>query len=181
MHLYGYAANNPVSYSDPFGLKVCFAGKDHEIKELVQHTKDATNTEFELDDKQCAKDVRAAGPTFTSNGLLFNSLVRASERHNMFFATGGSQVVDRGGGSFDIRIDRADFGVFRYPSVWRNYSGAGRVCERGIATAYAAAVVAHEMGHVAEHQLTRSVGLYVAVAMENEVHVRYKRPTRCSH
>jgi hypothetical protein len=49
-----------VSYSDPYGLKVCFEGSASEITELKTATEGATGASIELDKDGCISSVGAA-------------------------------------------------------------------------------------------------------------------------
>jgi RHS repeat-associated protein len=53
VNLYQYSGNSPASFTDPFGLKVCFSGTRYQIKQLSTATKNATGTDFALDSDNC--------------------------------------------------------------------------------------------------------------------------------
>lgn len=52
-NLYGYASGNPLTYSDPFGLAVCFRGSASQVSALEFIVKAATNSIFGLDKNNC--------------------------------------------------------------------------------------------------------------------------------
>jgi RHS repeat-associated protein len=53
LNLYGFAGGNPVTYSDPFGLKVCYQGTASEIRGLRSATERATGASITLDANNC--------------------------------------------------------------------------------------------------------------------------------
>jgi RHS repeat-associated protein len=61
MNLYGFAAADPVNFSDPFGLRVCFKGTRFEIKQLSTAIRNASDTDFDLDKQNCVTNVRSRG------------------------------------------------------------------------------------------------------------------------
>jgi RHS repeat-associated protein len=182
INLYAYAGNDPVTFSDPFGLKVCFAGSQFARDSLAQHTKDATDTEFSVGKDGCIENgsVTARGAELSSAGELLQDYANSSSKDiNMFFGSGGSKMVsyDRSTGSAGIRIDKNDIGspgVYRYLAYKR---GSG--CY-GTEASSPGSVVAHELGHVADRQrgLTLMLGPW---AFESAVHLRQGRNVRCGH
>lgn len=61
--MYGFASGDPVNFSDPFGLKVCYQGSGAEIADLKKTTETVTNTSFTLDKNNCvnASSVKSGG------------------------------------------------------------------------------------------------------------------------
>ena len=57
LNLYGFANGDPVNFSDPFGLKVCFSGR--KVQQLADSTQAATGTTLALDQGNCATNVQA--------------------------------------------------------------------------------------------------------------------------
>jgi hypothetical protein len=83
LNAYGFAAGDPVSYSDPSGLTVCFQGTSTEIQRLHAATEQATGSVITLDSRtHCIINVN-----FTSNpGLvgLRNRLVLLVNRRTQY-------------------------------------------------------------------------------------------------
>jgi RHS repeat-associated protein len=61
VNLYSFAGNNPVTYSDPFGLRVCFKGSDEDVEKLREGAEDATGTRITLDASGCVEGLRGNG------------------------------------------------------------------------------------------------------------------------
>ena len=60
LNVYGFAAGDPVSYGDPYGLKVCFRGTAGEVEALRLATEEAVSAEVTLDSNNCISEVGAA-------------------------------------------------------------------------------------------------------------------------
>ena len=58
INLYGYAAGDPVNFSDPFGLAVCFRGKY--VRDAVRATEQATGSNITLDGRNCISKIESA-------------------------------------------------------------------------------------------------------------------------
>jgi hypothetical protein len=57
LNLYGFAAGDPVNFSDPFGLKVCFSGTRSEVRALRSEAEQAIGSSISLDRENCVKNV----------------------------------------------------------------------------------------------------------------------------
>jgi RHS repeat-associated protein len=57
LNAYGFAAGDPVSYSDPYGLKVCFQGNAAQVRALRSAAEDATGAAVWLDKNNCVSNV----------------------------------------------------------------------------------------------------------------------------
>jgi RHS repeat-associated protein len=57
VNLYGFANGDPVNYSDPFGLTVCFRG--NHIRRAVDAVERATGSRITLDDNNCISKIEA--------------------------------------------------------------------------------------------------------------------------
>jgi RHS repeat-associated protein len=60
LNVYGFAAGDPVSYGDPYGLKVCFRGTAGEVEALRSATEEAVSADVTLDSNNCISEVGAA-------------------------------------------------------------------------------------------------------------------------
>ena len=72
LNLYGFAGSNPANFGDPFGLKVCFLGK--EVSRLAKATMVGTGTIFDLDVSGCATNVQAVGGNWSEVSSGFAEL-----------------------------------------------------------------------------------------------------------
>jgi RHS repeat-associated protein len=171
LNLYGFADGDPVNFSDPFGLKVCFSGEDYE--ELAENTRWATGTTFDLDDRHCATNVRPSGDNWTEVSEGFATLA-ADENYmvELVYDGGGSRIADG-----KVRIDRSDIGA-RYGTY---LDRPGRcVTSRGAAWDQPS-IIAHELGHVNAGWLGHPNGgrsNRMAITWENTVHGARGRPLR---
>jgi RHS repeat-associated protein len=57
LNSYGFAAGDPVSYADPFGLKVCYQGNRAQVSALRAATEEATGAAVYLDKDNCVSGV----------------------------------------------------------------------------------------------------------------------------
>jgi RHS repeat-associated protein len=60
LNAYGFAAGDPVSFSDPMGLKVCYKGSKAEVNRLRAATEEATGAAVHLDASNCVSVVGAS-------------------------------------------------------------------------------------------------------------------------
>ena len=60
LNTYGFAEGDPITFSDPYGLKVCFAGSPAEIRDLRTAAEGATGAAVHLDRKNCISAVGAS-------------------------------------------------------------------------------------------------------------------------
>lgn len=127
LNLYGYANGDPVTFSDPFGLKVEFA--DDRLREAWDRIRNLARSALDSDDD----DVRHAGMLLLST---MESLESAEETYTIGFATKAAtreragawtNLVPRGGGDVATWVNK---------DYWTG-SSQGHQQE----------VVAHETGH----------------------------------
>ncbi|HSF29641.1 MAG TPA: RHS repeat-associated core domain-containing protein [Candidatus Tectomicrobia bacterium] len=89
LNLYQFNGNDPVSYSDPFGLKVCFRGNTPaENTKLRQTAEQATDTKIKVDSRNCVKKVTFQGSKNESLAVLadnFINLVKSDELYTVKF------------------------------------------------------------------------------------------------
>ena len=57
LNSYGFAAGDPVSYSDPYGLKVCFQGTAAQVRAFRSAAEEATGAAVWLDKQNCVSRV----------------------------------------------------------------------------------------------------------------------------
>ena len=57
INLYGFANGDPVSYSDPYGLKVCYKGSASQVHQLRRGTEDAVGASVTLDRENCISGI----------------------------------------------------------------------------------------------------------------------------
>src|SRR5260221_1107183 len=88
MNMYRFASGDPVNFSDPFGLKVCYQGSGAEIADLKKTTEAATNSAFTLDNSNCvnASSVRAGGvKSFDGLRARVRELIDSAEAFGIAF------------------------------------------------------------------------------------------------
>jgi RHS repeat-associated protein len=119
LNSYGFAAGDPVSYADPYGLKVCFQGSKSEVGELRAAAEGATGAAIHLDKQNCISSV--GNPMVRSlRGLRdrLEFLRRHSETFNVGFTFTESDfhsACDNAGSHFcpidlSVTIDQTDIG-----------------------------------------------------------------------
>lgn len=139
-NLYAYAGNDPVNYSDPFGLKVCLAG---DVKQAQEALSDATDTDFKLDKKGCVDEgsIEARGNKgFGGLQGRFRAMARDTEKSFTLKLTTSADAFYSGGRNGGLALVGEDV-------VGRVYAKPGARC---VATENPTLgqVVAHELlGH----------------------------------
>ena len=169
LNLYGYAGGDPINGSDPFGLKVCFKGKDQQ--RLADSTAAATGTTFNLDSGGCAENVQAAGGKWNASSRGFASLAADTLfTYDMAYGIGGSRF-DNNGMTIDLGQVGTPYGTQR--------QGAGCVSSSG-AVYDEVSIVAHELGHAYAFQQGWSAGrsTSTAIGWENRINRGRGRPSR---
>jgi RHS repeat-associated protein len=107
VNLYLFAGNNPATYTDPFGLKVCYEkGADGEA--LVRATEIATATTITLDKKtNCVVDFMPTGERgYETLQVLFRHLVRSLAQYDV-------EIAEPFGGPKD-RVTSYNSGFYAY-------------------------------------------------------------------
>ncbi len=169
LNLYGYANGDPINGSDPFGLKVCFKGKDQQ--RLADSTAAATGTTFTLDSGGCAENVQAAGGKWNATSRGFASLAADTLfTYDMAFGIGGSRF-DKDGITIDLGQVGTPYGTQR--------QGAGCVSSSG-AVYDEVSIIAHELGHAYAFQQGRNTrrSTSTAIGWENRTNRGRGRPSR---
>ncbi len=147
MNLYGYAAGDPINNSDPFGLKVCFAGKKAEVAEMKAAMETATQTTFELNSDGCANSnsvkSTVAGGKFSELGERFFAMADQEDGEWSLIAW---EFEGRAVGSRNFGTAMIGFGE------QRNYqfaTGPWGQCDGGTAAMGITGQVVHELlGHL---------------------------------
>lgn len=171
-----------VSYRDPFGLKMCFAGTRSEVRQLESIAKTATNSSFRLDRDNCVieSSVRSLGNSrFGSLRSLFNEYVNSEDyTFTVRFTRDASSTQTPF--HINIFIDAEDRG---YPT-----GSAYGQCDGGMASMRYAQLFAHEMIHH-DAQLdgkplpagTPEEERRAIIRGDNAFNAAVGRPLRCAH
>jgi RHS repeat-associated protein len=152
LNLYGFANGDPVNFTDPFGLKVCFDedGRD----ELVDATSEAIGAPIAVDDSGCVAEP-IEGTDDSNEDLLdrFNRLVGSDNEYSVTFGGSGCSNV---GSNYcpttrRTRVRRADIGT-TLPAKYLFCGLFGGTF--GEVTTTAASIVSHELlGHGYAHEI----------------------------
>jgi RHS repeat-associated protein len=181
LNSYGFAAGDPVNYSDPFGLAVCFSGDAAAVRSLSATLQQATNTTFTLDRSNCvvASSIRSGGDkSFGALRAGLSKLVASKSRFDVAF---GREAESPQRSPFIISIFE-DADALSY----RTGSRFGR-CDGGRAAFSFPQVMAHELNHhfpVADGKPMTSgtVGENNAVIRgDNVYNAAAGRPARCAY
>jgi len=185
-NLYGFAAGDPVTFSDPFGLRVCFRGAGRDA--LASATGQAVGASIVLDLQGCVQSVTTT-ETSSKYAVLrnrFMDLVNDPETYTVALTgrglRGSSYQLERW-----IGIRLADQGV------WYYQSSELQTCGLGPAGWTLPAIIAHELlGHaygqyhswMYRHRIGQILGLSgedYAMKAENMYHSAAREPTRCAY
>jgi RHS repeat-associated protein len=203
LNLYGFSEGDPVSYSDPFGLKVCYRGSAAEVSRLRAATEEATGAAVYLDSENCISGV----------GLSMNSGLRGlRNRLALLSSVDDRYYVYFNRGFFDSNAEVLS-GTGEVESAARtNIDCPGTVCPRNIeigsrwAVRYQSTVIfgrcmpwgstrptlgqiiAHELlGHGFEYYAytpdanRRLSEMHTVRSVDNVYNSAMGRPQRCAH
>jgi len=183
VNLYQYAGNNPATFSDPFGLRVCFRGAGQRY--LADATGRAVGASLVLDQAGCVDSIIPWGAD-SKYGVLRSRLMEliADPETYTVALTGKS-------GSYQeahwIGVALSDLGGL-YPQ-----SSANQTCALGPAGFTKASIITHELlGHaygLYHHWLYRTLlgrlvgqsGEQYAIKAENMYHNAAGEPARCAY
>lgn len=172
INLYAYVGNNPATFTDPFGLKVCFSGSRQEVRRLKAAAENATGTDIVLDDENCVLEATARSGTeaFREAQAGFADMVQSADTFTIRFSRELSQTIGR-----TVKIFQ-DYAALSY-DAWRK--GA---CVSRTATPSLAQVTAHELAHVYPVARGESMaGNADAMRLENVYNASRGRPIRCRY
>lgn len=89
LNLYQFNGNDPVTFTDPFGLKVCFRGNTSaENAKLKEAAEQATDTKIQVDSRNCVKKVTFQGKSNEALAVLadyFMNLVKSDDLYTVKF------------------------------------------------------------------------------------------------
>jgi len=166
------SAYRGLTFSDPYGLKVCYGENNRD--QLVKATQEATNTTFDLDDDGCVKEgsIKGGGDRkFSELTNIFRNLVGSDTRYDLELRVGGSSGTDRFGNTSHINTLDAVRISYNTGAGYQSYGG--RV----------AALVAHELlGHSQDSFMQRAIRSEVnALRVENLYLKAVGMPLRIDH
>jgi len=176
LNLYGFAAGDPVNFSDPFGLRVCFKGDARKRQELQEAAENAINADIEVDKRWCVTGVTARpGEGFESLRKEFQELVGDPSTFSAQFADG------RAVSHFDpdtrtAIINPLDIQRRRY------VSGSLVACflgGSGTATFSVPAILVHELIGHGSGMVGGGKPWGAGVWAENQYHAAYRESRRC--
>jgi RHS repeat-associated protein len=138
---YGYASGDPVNFSDPFGLKVCFSGNADQRSALAFIARSMANVSFTLNKDGCVdpSSVRSRGNNrFDSLRARFARFVNSDQDFTIAFS--------RAANSTQIAQNRIDIGEDVEAYAYDTGGGWGK-CDGGRSPALFEQVLAHELVH----------------------------------
>jgi RHS repeat-associated protein len=168
LNSYGFAAGDPVNFSDPFGLKVCYKGTQAEVYRLRTATEAATGAQVHLDRNNC---IRAIGNAMMPGLRGLRNRLELIHSRPSEYDVGFRYSADttwRGSTCMNnmshfcpedqvVEIDEGDIGR-KYPA---NYAGCYVIGALGAGpkvTESLASIIAHELlGHAWSHAVSISM------------------------
>jgi RHS repeat-associated protein len=179
LNLYGYANGDPINFSDPFGLKVCF-GTGRNAGTHRRLTEEATGTSIEVDDEGCAVSFEdVGGEDYAGLQAALGTLIASDAVFHVFLDEESESLVGE---------TRSVFGPLRSLDGTTAYGAtialadAGRPypCSGGVGW-NGPQLTAHELiGHglyaIAPTETNRE---WFAIGYENQYNRAAGRPERC--
>jgi RHS repeat-associated protein len=177
LNAYGFAVGDPVSYADPYGLKVCFLGDAAEVTRLRDATSEATGASIRMN----GNCIASVGPA-TNSALrgLRNRLERLVADDSVYsVALSGYSGCPQEGSHFcpETRVARiTEFSIgMKFPAKYRFCGLVGAFGAGPKITESVPSIVAHEfLGHAWHHAvatgLTYDTSERSAIRAENNYH-----------
>lgn len=136
MNAYGFADGDPVSFSDPFWLAVCFAGSRNHRANLEMLTELTIGGRIDVD--RGTGCVTKVFPSQSSAVAQFKSLVDSEDTYTIAYGVGGSRFMPN---RKTIFLDPSNTDT-------EFYTNEGGLCAMWGATAqFRSRILAHELGH----------------------------------
>ena len=141
VNLYAFVGNNPTTFTDPFGLRVCFSRGGRQ--QLLSATEDATGSSIALDDQGCISSITARDTSFAFTWLRDRLQYLSSQEETYTVSFTGRRARDSRFDPHGRRVAISTAPVFQY-NTW----GPDGTCNRTAADYGFAGAVAHELlGH----------------------------------
>lgn len=178
LNLYQFNGNNPSSLTDPFGLKLCFTGKDVGEQRLAQKAAEkATNTIILVDKNHCATgSIPQGGKGYERLQETLRELINDDKDHTLTVTIGNGRSSSAG---FASTIDMMQ--MVDYAACPEDPNGQ-HTFDLGV-------MAAHEL---LGHQTESSTGAYTgsdprarllyqnrAIRVENQYHAAAGQDKRC--
>ena len=174
VNLYAYAGNNPTTFSDPFGLKVCFSGSKAQIDRLHDAAEAAVNADLSLDKSNCVSGMTSRGDTsFNRIRARFDGLVNSDQTFTAQFSS------DFQSGQFDSHT----INIFEHADAMGYPAMKNGKCTRDAVSADIPQVMAHELWHHYNVSVTgRMDGREMKAVGAENIYLRAAgRPERCAY
>jgi RHS repeat-associated protein len=186
LNLYGFAAGDPVSYSDPYGLAVC--ARTPGLRRGIERAVGAFDIPWGTDG--CIRST--AGITFVGGRLdrlrrAFLAMVVSPTEHNVMWDNTGSFTSHSTTDGKDIRIVQSEIGGRFYwgfhgeqcPGLWASLFQGKSHADYDLA-----GIIAHEIGHIAglydghgkPYGEDNATHMRHVFPIENLYHAHYARP-----
>jgi len=182
LNVYGFASGDPVDFSDPFGLKVCFQGSPSDIESLKTALERATNTSITLKGN-CIQSYSAArgskGFENIQEGL--GALVESLDEYTVTYSRISSEYDPV---TKSVQLFQ-DWKAYAYPALVKG------VCKQeAVEWQEPGQIIAHELNHayrIGLHDapyITRHDRAHEeqqAMIWENTYNAAHQLPGRCAY
>ena len=185
LNLYGFAGGDPVNFSDPFGLKVCFKGTAEQVSTLKEGLEGATSTTIQIDKGNCVTGFEASGEEgFEDLQTRLAILVAADDTYSLEMGEplgGKDDLLTASSAWFDPVSNTATIGRNAPRNNPYRTRGILGLCHRKV-NATLPAFITHELlGHGLHWEMygRRSSQQY-AVDVQNRYHRAVGEAQRCN-